>query len=331
MTRMIIIICWIVVAVVFIGLAFWLLTGNLFGIHTDLDLSEGLRSFGIEQVSGPYDRSYEYSLDAGSVEALRIDWVAGSVSVTPYAGDSIQITEWAQRDLGDKELLRYEQKGDRLVIQYCDSTGSFLKNLPAKRLEVLVPQSLAENLRELDVDVTTAEVTVQNLSGQSFSFDSTSGRIDAAGIRVSELRADTTSGRIELTDADAGQIVLASVSGQINASAVTADAIDCETVSGAQKLSGGFSGASLSSVSGALSLSSQIMPDRADCDTVSGAIRIDIPKTDSVSVYYDSVSGRLSSDFPVTLVSRGDAQFRFSTVSGSMTLSALEDAEAPAA
>ena len=101
-------------------------------------------------------------VDPGNVSRLVIDWVAGQVTVEPYDGDTISVSEPMQAK--EKNRLRWRQEGDTLTIRYCASTGS--GDAASKDLTVRVPADLAEALRYVQIDTVSADAYVHEQRAQ---------------------------------------------------------------------------------------------------------------------------------------------------------------------
>ena len=134
---------------------------------------------------------------AGNTNRLVIDWVAGSVTVETYDGDTISISEPEQEK--EKNRLRWRQEGDTLTIRYCASTGS--GEVGAKDLTVLVPVEFASVMRYVQIDTVSANTRVSGLEIGELQFDSTSGELEFSGWAW-DTDVDTVSGTAELNFAD---------------------------------------------------------------------------------------------------------------------------------
>jgi len=134
---------------------------------------------------------------AGNTNRLVIDWVAGSVTVETYDGDTISISEPEQEK--EKNQLRWRQEGDTLTIRYCASTGT--GEVGAKDLTVKVPAEFAAVLRYVQIDTVSADAYVSGLEIGELQFDSTSGNLEFSGWAW-DTDIDTVSGTAELNFED---------------------------------------------------------------------------------------------------------------------------------
>ena len=293
--------CWIVSALVLAGLVIWFLTGSLFGVLTD-GMGNWSTGFGIENLTGSFDVDGTYNVNTEGIDSVKINWVAGEVTVKPHDGDDIQIIESAQRSLRNNEKLRYTVSGNTLEIRFRER-GSGSVRVPAKRLELLVPNELSQSLSVLSADTVSGGVTVTNITASNLEIETVSGNLDASGT-FNNVKTESISGRITLSNAALGSV------------------LSTETVSGRAELSGNFERVTTTSVSGNVSITSNQVPSSLKADSVSGSVTINLPADAIISVNHSSVSGRLSSDLPMTMEGK-EAHFVISTVSGRTTIQAI--------
>jgi DUF4097 and DUF4098 domain-containing protein YvlB len=320
-TRIITMVCWIIVAVVLLGMAIWFLTGSLFGIPTGFKFNNIGFNFGFQNLTGPYNEVGSYSISADNIDSLDVDWVAGAVSIKPYDGNDIKFTEYAQRELNDREKLQYDVSGDTLSIWYKNS--ELINIMVTKKLEVLVPADLADELDKLLLDATSAEVYIDSFTVDRLEIEETSGEAMLSNITSGTLNANSVSGTITITDSTADDMILGSTSGEIELSNVVAASVITDSTSGEQTLSGSFGRVDAGSVSGEIDVRSSTAITDLYCDTVSGSVSVTIPESENISVSYSTTSGDFSSDIPV-LLTEGSAALRFSTVSGDINIYAFK-------
>jgi DUF4097 and DUF4098 domain-containing protein YvlB len=317
--RIISIVCWLVTALILIGLVVWFLTGNLFGFRTGFKFN--LPTFHIgsyESLTGPFDAVGTFEAASGDVDSLDVNWVAGSATVTPYDGDTVKVIEYAQRALSDNEKFICSVSGGTLEVKYC-TPGWNMVNI-TKKLEVLVPKTLADQLDILDVDATSAEVTISDFSVSTLSVKEVSGEADISNISADTSEVGSVSGRIDIKNMTTGKLTMGTVSGEIRLEAVTADVLKSGTTSGGQDFGGTFKDIDAGSVSGEIRVTSSVDPDRMNVHTTSGDIIVAIPGSKDLTVSYSSVSGDFNSDIPVR--TGGSGAYTFNSVSGDINLKA---------
>lgn len=308
--KAVIIVCLAVVIVCLAGLCVWLITGNLFGVGTGFSLGDGLNGGvrwdlvgGIESGSGDYVQRGTYSVGAEGVGTLRLDWTAGAVSVAPYDGAEITLTEYARRELSDSEKLSYSVQNGTLSVRYTGQNTALGISMPSKRLEIQLPRALAQKLTLLSVDGVSADISLSDLG---------TGALDA----------NTTSGEITLKNLSADSASLGTVSGEMALSGASVRALTANTTSGDCSFAGSFQNVQFDSVSGDMTLSSAAAPESLKSHTVSGDVTVLIPETEGLSVSQNSVSGDFNSDLAVKLLKSGGA-YDFSSVSGDARIGLL--------
>jgi len=346
--RIVTIICWIIVAAVLVGLAGWFVTGTVIGVKSDRFANNrffgsGINIGGLESLSGSFEVDGVYSSGVENLHSINIDWVAGLVTVKAHDGNDIQISEYAQRSLNDDEKLYMGASGGVLTIRYSDRSINLRSAImPQKRLEVLIPRSMAGNLTKLSVDsvsgnvnidemspgtlkvdTTSGDITLLNISSRELIIDSISGSISLSQITSDGIKMDTTSGSVTVNSARAGVIEMDSISGDFRVTDSSAGLIDADTTSGGLSLSGAFDRIIADSLSGNISVVSTTVPSSLKADTTSGNTTVTVPDEGAVTVNYSSTSGRFSSEVPVILQGRG-AQFEFSSLSGDIKIIALK-------
>jgi len=359
--RIVTIICWIITALALTGVAVWFLTGTVFGIGSDRRASNwfsGLGRGGWEVLSGPYNPVGVYNQAITGVDSLKIDWIAGDVTVKPFDGSDIQITEFAQRELRANEKLYISATSGTLTIKYVEQNN--LSRLPQKKLEVLVPQALIDNNIGYTVGSVSGLIFVENITADTLKATSTSGSINITNSAAQTLIMGSTSGSLTMANVQADSMNLGSISGAIHVSGSTAKTLDCSTTSGrinvsgdfdsvkqdsisgklildntasvsnleanstsgALELSGAFEKVNAKSMSGSIHLKSTIIPGALKADTTSGSINITIPSGDAITVDHSSVSGSFSSGVPV-ITQKNGAQFKLTSISGSNKINKL--------
>ncbi|MEA5060245.1 MAG: DUF4097 family beta strand repeat-containing protein [Candidatus Pelethousia sp.] len=309
------IICWAVIAIVLLGVLVWGIAGNAFGFQL-LPFSflrrNVLTSSHLEGKLGTYSSTNAYTLDPSSIKNIDISWVAGSVTVKPYDGDTISFTENCLAGIPEKYALQYGFSDDTLTIHYWGGTMDWVPRWQnfSKSLEVLVPKTLDGDLSLLSVDSVSANINISGLTGERMQFETISGSADITGTAAQDLSFDTTSG-------------------SMRASACTAATLQADSTSGSINLEGAFNEIRTDTVSGSVKISSTICPEIVQMDSVSGESTLIIPENKGFTARYESVSGNFSCDFPATVsihtatYGDGSASFRFDSVSGEIYINKI--------
>lgn len=323
-----------IVFLVFVGLGIWFMTGRGFHIGT------GIR---IQNVMGPYSETGSYDISAANIDSIDLDWIAGGITVTPYNGTEIKLVEYAQRDLKEDEVLFYEVIGSKLMVEFYDKDTGVHLLMPPKKLEVMVPEELAGNLKEFIVDNVSSEVSISNLTAHSFCLDSVSGKVEISDIQTDVMKLESTSGKILFEDSGASESTLKSISGtvtlsnvtstdqlsinttsgEINLETVKTQDLSLDTISGSVEVNGNFVDIKAESTSGAIDIQDEVTPESFDIHSISGKVTIAMPSFEGMNLKHHSVSGKFNSDFPLLENGDGSGNYRIETTSGSISVKKL--------
>lgn len=250
-----------------------------------------------------------------TVAALDVEWLDGTLTVEPYEGDAVRISELRDGKPVETETeqLHWGVKDEVLYITFCHPRRVrflFKRSQSNKDLLVQIPADLA--LAEIRTDAPNTSVTV--------------GAVRAA-------RCDLENVGGEGTD--------------LTVNGLTCERLQVDSVGGAVRIEGAFSYAEINAVSAALSFASSTPIKDLQINTVSGNVSLDLTagfevlRIDSVSgnlslavpheggftLDMDTVSGKVNTELPMTeragsrVYGDGAARIRIDTVSGSITIS----------
>ncbi|MCH5265930.1 MAG: DUF4097 family beta strand repeat protein [Lachnospiraceae bacterium] len=234
--------------------------GNIFSFHWGIGFSSHYADADKYQAGNG-------SISAGTLKELDINWISGQVTVLPYSGDTIEITETSPESLTEETMVHHYYNDGTLYIQYQASIGfSFFHRSPSeKKLEIKIPEALAAQLEQVSGDGVSADMSFTGLTTRNLSLDTVSGHLTFDG-SVQNIDSDSVSGDCECI------------------SRLSPESVNMDSVSGDQHL--------------------QIPEDtsfEADYDTVSGGFTCDFATTnrgDSVicgtgdnEYNFDTVSG----------------------------------------
>ena len=241
------------------------------------------------------DGSYtggEIRVPAEDITALSIDWVAGDVKIMVTDGEEIVVTEHADRGIPAEYALLLEAD-NTLRIRYSNDVWGI--DMPEKDLTVLLPRTVAENLTAVDLSGVSADFAVDKLTvRESFSFDTTSGKLKTEALTATGAKADVNS------------------------------------VSGDIELDGSFREVKAGSTSGETDLKLRNGPAAVEVSTVSGEVDVELPAGTGFTLDYSTVSGELEYDFPLTkskdgkyVCGDGACRIEVGTTSGSLSVERL--------
>ena len=295
------------------------LAGRIASSFTDSQTNTDTNKY--RDLKNPYSEDGSYSVKANDLKELTIDWISGSVTIVLTDGDVIRIQETADKTIKERDALRYGISADKLRIQACRKNHP--GRLPRKDLVVSLPRSLADQLRECEIDTVSASVS-------------------AAGLHLDELEVNTVSGKVELSNMIAEEAGIDTVSGPVILLDSQVSSLRMDSVSGMMKVSGSVKKIKVSSVSGPLECNADACndirantlsgtvdfilvktPDKMSVDTSSGDIRIALPTDTSCSIQMDTMSGKLYLNGEAVgakqlTLGEGEAQFDIDSMSGSV-------------
>lgn len=228
------------------------------------------------------------SADPAAIREIKIDWIAGSVTIEP--GDVQEITFLESGNGTDKYEMVWKQSGDELVIQYSkgSSTAGFGLHFGdgSKDLTITVPRGWVCD--SLELDTASADLTVRDMIIREMEIDSASGTAKFENCTVSSLDVDTASGDVTFT-------------GSLNE-------LDFEAAS--------------ASFTGVL----ENVPDQVKMDSMSGDLTLTLPEDAGFTVSLDAMSSDFSSDFPTVKKNKsyvcgdGHCKIDVSTMSGDVAI-----------
>lgn len=245
----------------------------------------------------------------GDIDSVKIDWISGRVQIVWANVDSITFSESSPEGaaVAGDEALEYYINGKELVIDwrgFDDIIGfDFGTAGEAKNLFVQLPHGLMD----ISVDTTSADVDLQG-----FSMDG-------------NLRVSTTSGKITSEDISAASVSFGSTSGDLHYNGDCRE-FSAETVSGNISFVGSCMEFEADSTSGKVEAEFVTMPNELSAETVSGAVKLALPQDASFVLEYDTVSGGMDCEFPITMrggeyhVGSGGAEIDVDTVSGNLKI-----------
>ena len=278
--------------------------GLLGGCRISVHLSRGLSSF-------YYDNVEKYVVGGSgitdTVERVEIQWFSGSVNVAAHKEDIVRFSEEANRTLTNDNSVHYWLDGTTLRIQFCNS-GEWDLNGLKKDLMVLLPEELM--LKELKLNGMSAEIEVDSIHAEELSLNTVFGDLAVTGCTITESAdLDTTSGAVTAEVLGAlRELCMSTVSGKALVTAQRIDMVDMD------------------STSGDLLLSVEEAPDRIDMSTVSGAVTLILPEDTGMTLRFNTVSGKLSSELPVetdgkkSVFGDGSCECRVDTTSGDLKM-----------
>ena len=271
----------------------------------------------------------EFAVQPGST--LDLSNISGEVRITagPDGAIVVQAVRRGTDRSADEPRLETTQVGNRVEVRARGSRSGRTRG--SIDLTVTVPADAAVAVRSVSggVDLTgvTGDVRLESVSGSIV--------LAKAG---NVALAKSVSGSVTVRDSTStGTLMLSSVSGAVLATGVRASALEASSVSGAIRLSAvAAERVGAKTVSGVVEFGGPLAGGgRYELTSHSGDVVVRLPAGAGFDLAADTFSGRLTSDFPVTLRSSrggptsrtirgvagdGGAQLVVRSFSGSVTI-----------
>ncbi len=216
-------------------------------------------------------------LDAASDGVVSISNIAGTVEVTGWSRNEVEVTGTLGRDV---EELIFERDGDEIEITVRAPRRN--SHSISSDLVINVPEKSS-----VEVVGVSADINIQNVLGEQH-LQSVSGDIESE-IRAADVEMETVSGDVEVQGDDvAGHAQLSSVSGDVEA----------------QNLAGEVSA---NSVSGDITLVNSSF-DRVRLETVTGDIIFESGLADDGSFSLETINGDVDIEFSNPISARFDIE-----------------------
>lgn len=231
----------------------------------------------------------DFSVDAKGIKKIAVEWIAGSVEFSQNDGDEIIVRE--DSDLDEDYRLRYYIHDGKITIKFRKSGnifGIFGKN-KSKKLDISLPKSL--ELEDLDIDLVSSRLTVDDLSAADIDIDGVSGNIELKNVISDEISIEVVSGSVNVFG-KAGELDIDGVSGSVDVEGEFKK-LDIGTVSGSIDADGAFENIDLETVSGSKTLKTSTVPKQIAVESVSGHTDISLPKDTGLTIKSSSVSGSI--------------------------------------
>lgn len=283
----------------------------------------------------PNSKSYEIvkdevNIDTNNIDKLEVHWMGGSINITRSDDEKIHFFELCDDEIreNDDNLMRYLVKNNKLTIQFCKSRW-FVKNR-VQRGKELVIKLPTKMFSEVEIGSISANITYNDIDLVTTSYlkmDTVSGNIEISNTTLNTLKIESVSGEINLDTLDCKQkISIDTVSGNINSNDIHTNYFDVDVVSADILATGNINIINIDNVSGNVRFVLSNVPSKIDSDSVSGDTIVLIPDNEGFSVKFDSVSGKLSTDFESIISKKeliyknGSAYYNFESVSGDVRI-----------
>jgi len=230
----------------------------------------------------------DQSLQTGPRPAVEVSNVAGSVTITAWDQQVVQVTG---RIDNDQDRLEMEGDAGRVVIKVRRDSGKY-KGDDGARLEIRVPSGAS-----LDVSTVSADVSVAGVKGAQ-RLESVSGSLDAS-VFDEQLDLRSISGDATITGTGGkGRVFAESTSGDVRARGLAGE-IEANTVSGELVLElGTIPHGRFKSVSGDIGATLGLAREgRLDIESISGDVELTFEEPVDAEFDVETHSGHIDNCF----------------------------------
>ncbi len=125
-------------------------------------------------------RTGEGTIPAPAVESIDLDWIDGSVTVVICQDAYISVSESAPAELTEKTQLHWfvSEDGKTLSIKYRGSSSFFGTNKDKEKDLILrIPEKQIGQLKNLNINAVSSNVTVSNIIIENINVQTASGSV----------------------------------------------------------------------------------------------------------------------------------------------------------
>lgn len=223
------------------------------------------------------DVAQEHALDG--VSTVSVQWLSGTVEVTPCDGDSVSFTS-------DDGLFGVEwgQGGESLRLS---STGG------GHTLYLQIPSGI---LASLQINASSSNVVIEDVDVGALEVATISGDITAGWINAGTAKISTTSGDIYFDSLTSDRLDIVTSSGDVEGLAAAAQSFRAKSVSGRVALDlQGPGNVTAETTSGNVKLTladgGEGLPSAISLRTSSGDVELELPEELGFTLSFDTISG----------------------------------------
>lgn len=255
----------------------------------------------------PFDETREFAADG--IQELQVDTISTDINIITTEGNSINVHLYGNvtPDILPADFAR--TSGNRLIVSARPRSGMNVNSRIDLTLDIYVPSGTVTALRG---DTVSGDAHISGPDLQTVIFKTVSGDLRASGLALDRLEFQSVSGTLLAADTTAVEAKLRTTSGDLDISGF-AGSIDARTVSGD------------------LIVAYRQFAHDIDFETTSGKTKLTLPEDAQFTLRFDTVSGKVDSEFPIAVTSSsarsfagavGEAEHRLQirSVSGNLNL-----------
>jgi len=258
----------------------------LLGLFLSIHYTDKSKIFSI--VSGWSEGDLEVlrvqSFPVENIDSIDLKWSSGTFIISPTDGNQIIVTEKANRELTEGEMLQISVDNGKIRMeQGTQISRIFIFSFGYNQVnEIRLPE---KQYRELKARMSSGKLIIDKLDCNRVDIGLTSGLVEMSAVNASDLLLDMTSGKADLE--------------------------------------GSFDDLYVDSTSGSIYIKSEQAPSAMFIDITSGKAVITIPENEGFVVGKRITSGVFRSDFAIDDFGRykdGENRYRINMTSGVVEL-----------
>lgn len=258
------------------------------------------------------DTTKEFS--KGNIKTINVETVSTDVNIITTKEDKIKVHFYGNTN--SKKASPYLEafaNGDDLDILIKYPVNISFMNINTKiNLDIYIPENYKNSLQ---IKTTSGDAVIGDLQLDKFGFDTTSGDAKINSLTVNETKFEGTSGELNIKSLLSTKNEFNTTSGDTAIENITGDILG-------------------ESVSGSFKFDYKDFDNNINIDTTSGDVELKLPKKSEFKLDFDSTSGDLKNDFPITVsgeadkheikgtVGNGNKIIKINTTSGNATINA---------
>lgn len=281
---------------------------------------------------------FEYP--AADVRTLNLNLLSEEVIIVPADAAVVRVEQAGSADMPAEYRVRSGLQGDILVVQSSRRLRmSCGFDYPYdSTVRITVPKSA---LLELNIDILSGSVDVQDLQFHDVDIDAASGRIFLRNVSAENISAEAASGSVQIGPGTFRTLRCETASGDIDVEADVDGTAALSSMSGGQRFTGscgefdaeaasgdidaeirGAAAVGAESMSGSVNLkcADASRLSRIEADTASGDVTLTVPAGTALSLNYETMSGSLNLDEQSVLLGSSGIEVNVDTASGDLNI-----------
>ncbi|MBZ9607716.1 DUF4097 domain-containing protein [Clostridium estertheticum] len=262
------------------------------GVGYVLEYKVGIIKSNNDIIQGNSTSNDKFNIDAtkefskGNIKTINVGTVSTDVNIITTKEDKIKVHFYGNSNSKKSAPhLEANLNGDDLDVLIKYPGKIFGININTKiNLDIYVPENYKKDLK----------------------INTTSGNAIIGNVQLDKFRFDTVSGDAKINLLTANETIFEGTSGKVNVKSLLSKKNGFKTTSGDTKI-GNVTGDILGkSVSGCFKFDYKNFDNGINIDTISGDVELKLPKKSEFKLDFDSTSGNLKNDFPITVTGEAD-------------------------